>query len=114
MLGIPPLKRLEGIVNVKLEHFTVENEALITKNTQKYHGNSDKIVDQKNATPKLEDSLDTKIGEDDNGLKLNIDDFVSKALDSFLHIQERIKALESVSEEDQTQECMEDLLCLKK
>ena len=117
MLGIPTLKRLEGIVNVKLEPVTVENEAPIGKNilkiTKKYHGNSVKIVDHKNTPPKLEDSLDTKIGEDDLGSKLNIEDFVSKALDSFLHIQEKIKALESVLVEDQTQEHMEDLSCLK-
>ena len=93
MLGIPTLKRLEGIVNVKLEPVTVENEAPIGKNilkiTKKYHGNSVKIEDHKNTPPKLEDSLDTKIGEDDLGSKLNIKDFVSKALDSFLHIQEK-------------------------
>ena len=117
MLGIPTLKRLEGIVNIKLEHVTVENEAPMTKTmykiTEKYHGNSVKTVDHKNTPPKLEDSLGTKKGEDDLGSKLNIEDFVSKASDSFLQLQERIKALESVSVEDQTQECMEDLLCLR-
>ena len=117
MLGIPTPKRLEGIVNIKLEPVAVENEALITRNiyqiTEKYHGNSVKIVDHKNTPPKLEDSLDTKIGEDDIGSKLNVEDFVAKALDSFLQLQERLKALESVSVEDQTQECMENLLCLK-
>jgi hypothetical protein len=91
VLGIPTLKRLEGIVNIKLEPVTVENEAPMTKTmykiTEKYHGNSVKIVDHKNTPPKLEDSLNTKIGEDDHGSKLNIEDFVSKALDSFYNFR---------------------------
>ena len=53
------------------------------------------------------------LGENEFASRQNIDDFVSKALDSFLEIQEKIKALESLSVKDQTQENMDDLLCLR-
>ena len=81
--------------------------------TEKHRGNSKTIVDNQNVPPKLEDSLDACIGKDEFGSKQNIEDFVSKALDSFLDIQEKIKVLESVSVEDQTQEHIDNLLCLK-
>ena len=44
------------MVNVKLENFTVENEAPMSKNilkiTKKYHGNSDKMGRPQKNTPK--------------------------------------------------------------
>ena len=137
MLGIPPLKSLEGIVNVKLEPFSVENEAPNTKIltpkllrtpnttvklpdgtshaieqfTEKHRGNLEMMVDHQKVPAKLEDSLDANVGEYEFGSTL--EDFVSKALDSFLDIQEKIKVLESVPVEDQTQEHIHNLLCLK-
>ena len=129
MLGIPPLKRLECKANFKLEPFTVEHKASMNKITtpklvyltshatdpvtERYHSSLEKIADHQNVPSKLEDSIDANIGEAEFASKQNIEDFVSKALDSFLDIQEKIKVLESVPVEDQTQEHIDNLLCLK-
>ena len=63
--------------------------------------------------PKHEVSLGANKNLDELDSKQKIEDFVSKELDNFLQIQEKIKSLESISVEDQTKEHVDDLSWLR-
>ena len=137
VLCIPQLKKLEGMGNVELE---LENKDLVTRiptpKLQRKPKAKSKLVNwtlaegyhlseygrlslnkggvQIDIHPKLEDTLDANITVDKLDSKQKMEDFVSKELDNFLQIQEKIKLLESLSIEHQTNEHFGELSMLRK